>query len=117
MPNTVDTKKAPPADTTRDASDAGGSDSAVSDLTGLPGTTPEVDDLANKSQASMQAMLDAQLAMQTMGQLAQLKTAGMNIAGQAIGATTSMAVQVVTDLVKTSKDSVKAQGDAFQKPN
>lgn len=61
-------------------------------------------------------MLEAQLLMQSMGQMAQLKTAAMNIAGQAIGATTAMAVQVVTDLVKTSKDAIKTQGEAFQKP-
>ena len=65
----------------------------------------------------MKAMMGAQAAMQTMGMAAQVQTAALNIAGQAVGATTAMAVQVVTDLVKTSKDSVKAQGEAFQKAN
>jgi hypothetical protein len=67
--------------------------------------------------AAQKTMMAGQLAVQTAGMKAQLVTAGLNMMGQTVGATTAMAVQTVTDLVKTSKDAVKAQGDAFQKAN
>lgn len=87
------------------------------------GTTPPVDTAVDpgKIQADnilqQNAMLAAQTAMQLNGMRAQLITAGLNMMGQTVGATTAMAVQTVTDLVKTTKDSVKAQGEAFQKAN
>ena len=81
------------------------------------GTMPDPGDIVAKQQAAMAAMMAAQGTIQLMGMKSQLVTAGLNIAGQTVGATTSMAVQAVTDLVKTSKDAVKAQGEAFQKAN
>ena len=81
------------------------------------GEMPDPGDIVAKQQAAMAAMMAAQGTIQLMGMKSQLVTAGLNIAGQTVGATTAMAVQAVTDLVKTSKDAVKAQGEAFQKAN
>jgi hypothetical protein len=85
--------------------------------TGGGGDDIDAGQVALDSQKAMAATMAAQSAIQIAGMKAQLVTAGLNIMGQTVGATTSMAVQVVTDLVKTSKDAVKQQGEAFQKAN
>ncbi len=83
----------------------------------MGGVGGDMDTLMGDTEAAMQAMFKAQTAIQMLGMGMQIKTAALNILGQSVGAGTAMAVQTVTDLVKNSKDAVKAQGEAFQKAN
>lgn len=81
-----------------------------------PGS-PDPEQVQRDTVKAMTANMAAQSAIQLAGMSAQLYSASLNIAGQTVGATTAMAVQSVTDLVKVSKDAVKQQGEAFQKAN
>lgn len=87
------------------------------DTGGAGDDPPDMEAIAAKNIAAQGAMMLAQSQMQLAGMANQIATAGLNMVGQTVGATTAMAVQTVTDLVKTTKDAVKQQGEAFQKAN
>jgi hypothetical protein len=104
------TDTTPPKDTDNSSGGDGGGTPPIP--SGDPAA--EMAKTMKEAQVAQAAMLAAQTAIQTAGMTAQIATAGLNIMGQTVGATTAMAVQTVKDLVETTKSAVKDQGEAFK---